>query len=354
MSSFHRLRVSDVHKTIRDAVVVTLEPEDPKVFDFIQGQYLTFRHTIDGTELRRNYSICAGKDDGTLQVGIKRVEGGAFSSFANDNLAIGDVLEAMPPQGKFFTEIEPNRAKTYIGFAGGSGITPVLSILKTVLAREPNSRFTLVYANRAPNTIMFREELEDIKNTYMGRFTLLHVLETGEPDIELLAGRVDAQKCHALFAHWIDVGAVDTAFICGPEPMMHSIAAALEAEGLSKDQIKYELFGAAQEGRVAIRKRRDNAQKNGAQASVIIDGTAHQIQVGTSQSVLEAALAQNLDAPYACQAGVCSTCKAKLLEGEAEMVTNHALEDYEVRAGFVLTCQCFAVSDYLVLDYDQH
>ena len=354
MPDFHRLRVTDLHKTIRDAVVVTLEPEEPAEFDFVQGQYLTFRHQINGTDLRRNYSICAGKDDGLLQVGIKRVEGGAFSSFANDELAVGDVLEAMPPQGKFHTEIEPNQTKTYIGFAGGSGITPVLSILKTVLAREPKSRFTLVYANRAPHTIMFREELEDLKNTYMGRLTLLHVLESGEPEIELLSGRVDAKKCKALFEHWVEVETVDTAFICGPEPMMRTIAAALEAEGMPKEQIKYELFGAAQPGRVAQQAPSMSAQSENATASIIIDGTAHQIEIGASQSVLQAALAHDLDAPYACQAGVCSTCKAKLVEGEAEMVTNHALEDYEVRAGFVLTCQCFAISDHLVLDYDQH
>ncbi len=355
MSQFHPLTVTDVRKTIRDAVVVTLKPETPEAFAFTQGQYLTFRHDFDGTELRRNYSICAGLDDGVLQVGIKRVDGGAFSTFANDDLRPGDRLEAMPPMGNFFTPIEPDKAKHYLGFAGGSGITPVLSILKTVLAREPDSQFTLVYANRAPNTIMFREELEDLKNRHMGRLTILHVLESGDQDIDLFSGRVDAEKCTALFKHWVDIANVDTAFICGPEPMMLAIAGALKEHGLSEDQIKFELFGASQQGRLAQAKRAEAAKgQPGTDTTVIIDGTAHQFVLPKDQPVLQGGLDNDLDVPFACRAGVCSTCKAKVLEGEAEMITNHALEDYEVRAGFVLTCQCYALSDKLVLDYDQH
>lgn len=354
MAQFHPLTVTDVRKTIRDAVVVTLKPENPDAFDFVQGQYLTFRREFDGTEIRRNYSICTGLDDGTLQVGIKRVDGGAFSTFANENLKPGDVLEAMPPMGNFHTELEPNKAKSYLGFAGGSGITPVLSILKTVLTREPLSQFTLVYANRAPNTIMFREELEDLKNRYMGRLTILHVLESGDQDIDLFSGRVDDEKCGALFKHWIDIANVDTAFICGPEPMMLAIAASLKDHGLSEDQIKFELFGASQQGRLALQKRASERESKGTETTVIIDGTAHQFTLPKSDPVLQGALDNNLDAPYACRAGVCSTCKAKVIEGEAEMVTNHALEDYEVRAGFVLTCQCFPLTDKIVLDYDQH
>ena len=354
MAQFHPLTVTDVRKTIRDAVVVTLRPENPDAFAFVQGQYLTFRRDFDGTEIRRNYSICTGLDDGLLQVGIKRVDGGAFSTFANDNLQPGDVLEAMPPMGNFHTKIEPNKAKSYLGFAGGSGITPVLSILKTVLTREPHSQFTLVYANRAPNTIMFREELEDLKNRYMGRLTILHVLESGDQDIDLFSGRVDAEKCTALFRHWVDIANVDTAFICGPEPMMLAIAASLKEHGLTEDQIKFELFGASQQGRLAVQKRAAESGAAGTETTVIIDGTAHQFTLPKEDPVLQGALDNNLDAPYACRAGVCSTCKAKVIEGEAEMVTNHALEDYEVRAGFVLTCQCYPLTDKIVLDYDQH
>lgn len=241
MSQFHPVTVTDIHHTIRDAVVLTLEPENPDAFAFTQGQYLTFKQDFDGTELRRNYSICTGLDDGKLQVGIKRVDGGAFSTFANTQLKVGDTLHVMPPQGKFHTAIEPEKAKNYLGFAGGSGITPVLSILKTVLKREPKSTFTLVYANRAVNTIMFREELEDIKNHFMGRLTVIHMLESGQ-DIDLFTGRVDQEKCEALFKHWIDIAGIDTAFICGPEPMMLAIAESLKSHGLTDAQIKYELF----------------------------------------------------------------------------------------------------------------
>lgn len=354
MSSFHPLEVTDIHHTIRDAVVLTLRPEDPQAFAFRQGQYLTFSKDFDGTEVRRNYSICAGLDDGELKVGIKRVDGGAFSTYANTELKVGDVLYAMPPQGKFFTEIEPDRARDYIGFAGGSGITPILSILKTVLKREPQSTFTLVYANRAVNTIMFREELEDLKNRYMGRLTIIHMLESGQ-DIDLFTGRVDAEKCALLFKLWIDPSKLDTAFICGPEPMMLAIAEALKAHGMDPDQIKFELFGESQQGRLAKRemeKRSESAA--GTEVTVIIEGARRSFTMSRGQSVLEAALENSLDAPFACKAGVCSTCMGKVLEGEVEMLSNHALEDYEVERGYVLTCQSYPVSDKLTIDYDTH
>ena len=350
---FHDLLVTDVRKTIRDAVVVSLKPANGTAFDFIQGQYLTFRKDFDGTEIRRSYSICAGKDDGVLQVGIKRVDGGAFSTWANDALKPGMTLQAMPPMGNFHAPITPETGKAYLGFAGGSGITPVLSILKTVLAREPHSTFTLVYANRGVNTIMFREDLEDLKNTYMGRFNVLHILESDAQDIDLFQGRVDEDKCARLFETWIDIQNVDTAFICGPEPMMLSIASALKAHGLGDDQIKFELFASAQSGRLDRTHRSDAGKAAPAvSASVIIDGVSRSFDMDRDTSVLNAALENALDAPYACTAGVCSTCKCKVLDGEVEMVANHALEDYEVRAGYVLSCQSFPVSDTLVVTYD--
>lgn len=355
MARFHPLSVTDVTKTIRDAVVVTLKPVNGGDFDFIQGQYLTFRHEFDGTEVRRSYSICAGKDDGVLQVGIKKVDGGAFSTWANDTLKPGMTLEAMEPMGSFHTAINPQHPKSYLGFAGGSGITPVLSIMKTVLAREPGSTFTLVYANRGVNTIMFREELEDLKNLYMGRLTVIHVLESDAQDIDLFTGRVDAEKCKALFEHWIDIDSVDTSFICGPEPMMLGIAAALREHGLTDDQIKFELFASAQPGRL---KRKASSTASGAaakstEATIMMDGSARNFTMDKDQSILDAALENALDAPYACKAGVCSTCKCKVLEGEVEMVANHALEDYEVAQGYVLSCQSFPVTDRVVVDYDQ-
>ncbi len=353
MARFHPLKVTDVRKTIRDAVVVSLEA--PEGFDFTQGQYLTFRREFDGQELRRSYSICAGLDDGILQVGIKRVEGGAFSTWANEALQAGDTLEAMPPMGSFHTGLDASEARHYLGFAGGSGITPVLSILRTVLAREPKSRFTLVYANRAVNTIMFRDELEDLKNNYMGRMNVIHVLESDAQEIDLFAGRVDEEKCARLFKTWIDIETVDTAFICGPEPMMLGIAKALRDHGLDDAQIKFELFASAQPGRAKMRAVSDAATNADAltEATVIMDGTSHSFRMPKDTSLLDAALENALDAPYACKAGVCSTCRARVTEGEVEMQTNHALEDYEVAAGYVLTCQCYPLSDKVVYDYDQ-
>ena len=354
MSQFHPLLVTDIHHTIRDAVVLTLKPENPEAFAFTQGQYLTFKQDFDGTELRRNYSICAGLDDGELKVGIKRVDGGAFSTYANTELNVGDTLHAMPPQGKFFTAIEPDVAKNYLGFAGGSGITPVLSILKTVLKREPNSTFTLVYANRAVNTIMFREELEDLKNHYMGRLTIIHILESGQ-DLELFEGRIDQAKCDALFKHWIQIDNIDTAFICGPEPMMLAIAEALKTNGLSEEQIKFELFSESQQGRLAKQEMAKRSEgQSGTEITVIIDGARRSFTMQKGQSVLEAALENGQEAPFSCKAGVCSTCMGKVLEGEVEMISNHALEDYEVERGYVLTCQSYPLSDTLTIDYDTH
>jgi len=356
MARFHPLTVTDVQKTIRDAVVVTLEPDDPEAFRFTQGQYLTFRRDFDGEELRRSYSICTAPGDGALKVGIKRVEGGAFSTWANEALKPGDRLEAMAPMGNFHLPVEPAAARHYLGFAGGSGITPVLSILRTVLAREPKSRFTLVYANRAVNTIMFREELEDLKNTHLGRLNVIHVLESGGEEIDLFTGRVDAEKCAQLFRLWIDVGTADAAFICGPEPMMLAISQALRDHGMADARIKFELFASAQPGRA----RREAApagaarQGNSAAATVRIDGAAHSFTMPKDGvSLLDAALENDIDAPFACKAGVCSTCRAKVIEGEVEMAANHALEDYEVARGYVLTCQCYPLTDTVVVDYDQ-
>lgn len=352
MTRFLPLTVTHIHRTIRDAVVLTLAPDDPEAFQFVQGQYLTFRHDFDGVELRRNYSICSGLDD-PLQVGIKRVEGGAFSTFANTDLSVGDRLEAMPPMGRFHTQLD-GTDKHYLAFAGGSGVTPILSILRTVLARASGSRFTLIYANRAVHTIMFREELEALKNMYMERLTLIHVLETGQ-DIDLFSGRVDAGKCAALFASWIDIAGVDQALICGPQPMMLAISSALQDHGLGKDQIRMELFGASQQGKLARQPRSGGTNTTAnIRLSVTLDGTTHNLDMSPGQSVLDAALAADLDTPYACRAGVCSTCKARVTDGAVEMLSNHALEDYEVKAGYVLTCQSHPTTDHLKIDYDLH
>jgi ring-1,2-phenylacetyl-CoA epoxidase subunit PaaE len=358
MARFHPLTVTEVRRETRDAVVLTLRPadEDAERFRFVQGQYLTFRRRFDGEELRRSYSICAGLDEGALRVGIKRVDGGAFSTWVNENLAPGDVLEAMPPMGAFHVPLDPRAERHYAAFAAGSGITPVLSLVKTGLAREPRSRFTLVYANRQISSIMFREELEDLKNLHLGRLSVIHILRAEAQEMDLFTGRIDAEKMKRLFHVWIDPSDIDVAFICGPEPLMLTVARSLREHGLKDEQIKFELFASSQPGR-ATRRPASRARTDGgdtAEASVTLDGTTRVFRMPKDgQSLLDAAIANDLDAPYACKAGVCSTCRAKVLEGEVEMAANHALEDYEVRAGYVLTCQCHPLSDRVVVSYDQ-
>lgn len=356
MATFHKLTVTDIRRTIRDAVELTLKPDAASTpsFAFTEGQYLTFRREFDGEELRRSYSICAAADEGVLQVGIKRVDGGAFSTWANSELAVGDIVEAMPPMGNFHASCEAGNPY-YLAFAGGSGITPLLSIIKTGLRADSSSRFTLVYANRGVNSIMFRDELEDIKNSYMTRFNMIHVLEDESQDIDLFRGRIDGKKCGKLFESLININAVDMAYICGPEPMMLAIRDALEHHGLSKAQIRIELFASGQPGRARTRAKSINSgrEEQGIPGTVTIGGQTRELVVAPNTTLLEAALAHNIDAPYACKAGVCSTCKAKVLQGEVEMLSNNALEDYEVDAGFVLTCQCLVLSDSVVWDYDQ-
>ncbi len=353
MVQFHDLKVTEIQKTTRDAVVVSLQPVNDVDFSFVQGQYLTFKKDFEGQEVRRSYSICTGKDDGNLQVGIKKVSGGAFSTWANTALQVGDVVEAMAPMGRFYAPSEAE-APHYLGFAGGSGITPVLSILRTALEREPLARFTLVYANRNPNTIMFREELEDLKNQYLGRFNLIHVLEDESQEIDLFRGRVDQEKCAALFKVWIDIATVDMAFICGPEPMMLAISEALKNHGLAKEQIRFELFASGQPGRLPKPVADTENMENGIAGRATVGGETRSLVIAEQTSLLDAALENNLDAPFACKAGVCSTCKCKVIEGEVEMVANHALEDYEVEAGYVLSCQAYPVSaKKVVWDYDE-
>ncbi|TNJ47700.1 2Fe-2S iron-sulfur cluster-binding protein [Phaeobacter sp. B1627] len=356
MARFHALEVTDIRKTIRDAVVVTLRPANDAApeFDFVQGQYLTFRRQFDGCELRRSYSICAGRDEGLLQVGIKRVDGGTFSTWANSDLRVGDRIDAMPPQGRFHTRLDAEAQRHYLGFAGGSGITPVLSILKTTLAFEPRSRFTLAYANRSVNSIMFRQEIEDLKNRYMDRLSVVHILETDTQEVDLFTGRITQDKCTELFARWIPVKTVDRLFVCGPEPMMRGIVAAAKTAGLEDDQIKYELFASDQPGRAHHRAAAPtHASTAPVTAAITLDGATRTVTFDRNTTLLEAALANDLDAPFACQAGVCSTCRCRVIEGEVEMAANHALEDDEVAKGYVLSCQSVPLTDRLVVDYDQ-
>lgn len=358
MPQFYPLRVTELRRDTRDSVVVTLEPPEEAAdnFAFVQGQYLTFRREFHGEELRRSYSICSGINDGKLRVGIKRVEDGWFSSWANEELQVGDMLESMMPTGNFHTELAPESQRRYLGVAGGSGITPLISIIKTVLEEEPHADFTLVYGNRSANAIMFREELEDLKNRYMERLNIVHVLET-EADIDLFSGQLTREKCDELFERWVNVETIDYAFVCGPKPMMAAVAEALKVRGVEESKIKFELFVSVRRGkttkRVAAKGERASSSST-CDTTIILEGVKRRIEMPREgQSVLEAAHAANLEAPFSCKAGVCSTCRAKVIEGEVEMSANYALEDYEVERGYVLTCQSYPLTDKLVIDYDQ-
>lgn len=358
MATFYPLTVADVRRETRDAVVLTLRPADEhkEAFRFKPGQYLTFRAQLDGEEVRRSYSICSAVQDPELRVGIKKVQDGQFSTWASDELKPGQTLEAMPPMGNFYVALEPTNRKHYVGFAGGSGITPVLGILKTTLLTEPGSRFTLFYGNEASSTIMFREELEDLKNEFMGRFNLVHILNREQQDVELFNGLITKEKCEQLFKHWLDLKTVDTAFICGPQVMMLQIAEALQAHGLDKRQIKFELF-ATPGGVKRERKPRAEAattRRDICEATVIIDGRARTFSMEKkTDSILDAGMKEGMELPYACKGGVCSTCRAMVLEGEVDMDANFALEEYEIARGYTLTCQAYPATDTVVVDFDK-
>lgn len=358
MITFYPLTVTSVQRETRNAVVLGLAVPDEfqEQFRFKPGQYLTFRRVIDGEEVRRSYSICSSVQEDGLRVGIKKVDDGLFSSWANERLEPGEQLEAMVPAGSFHVPLDAGNHRHYAAFACGSGITPILGIVKTTLQTEPHSRFTLFYGNRASSTIMFREELEDLKNEYLGRFNMVHILSREQQDIELFNGHIDGEKCSQLFSHWLDVGTVDVAFICGPQEMMLETSEALQSHGLDKSRIKFELFATdvGRQGRRREKKAPSPSKAPDCQATVVMDGRAQSIGMEKNkQSVLEAGLEKGLELPYACKAGVCSTCRAMLTEGEVDMDVNFALEDYEVDRGYILTCQSYPVSDKIVVDFDQ-
>lgn len=358
MSRFYPLRVVEVRRETRESVVLSLAvpASHREAFRFTQGQYLTLRATIGGTEVRRSYSICAAVQDEHLRVGIKQVPGGLFSTWANQTLRPGATLEALPPLGNFYVPLEAASRRHYLGVAAGSGITPLFGILKTTLLGEPHSSFTLVYGNRASSSIMFREELEDLKNRFLGRFNLIHVLSREQQDIELFNGRIDRAKCAALFRYWVDPATIDSAFICGPQAMMVEVSAALQAHGLAKSRIKFELFASQSlPGPRRLQTTPATGQdSHRCRATIILDGRARQLELDkNATSLLDAALEEGLELPYACKGGVCSTCRALLVEGEVDMDANFALEDYEIARGYILACQSYPVTDRIVVDFDR-
>jgi ring-1,2-phenylacetyl-CoA epoxidase subunit PaaE len=352
MNHFHPLAIKHVRNDTRDAIVVTFEvpPELREPFRFTQGQFLTLEAEIGGEPVRRSYSICSGVADDSLRVAIKRVPGGAFSSWAHDGLKAGATLRVAPPDGRFHVPLAAENAHHYLAFAAGSGITPVLSIIATTLAHEPASHFTLVYGNRASSSVMFREELLQLKDRYLDRLALIFVMSREQQDIELLNGRIDQAKCERLFERWIDVTSVETAFICGPEEMARGVAAALEAAGVDAGRVKLEYFGAAA---TALRSVSDTARDERTLVALVLDGVRHDFDMPRGgEPILDAALRHGIDVAYSCRSGVCGTCRATLTSGEVDIDVNYALEDYEIARGAILMCQSYPVTGEIAVDAD--
>ncbi|MDP4301293.1 2Fe-2S iron-sulfur cluster-binding protein [Leptothrix discophora] len=385
---FHPLQVRAIEPDTAEAVIVTFAVPTGlrEAFGFTQGQYLTLRHTVDGQDLRRSYSICAGVDDGELRVGVRKVRGGVFSNWINSALKVGDTLQVMAPQGRFFVPIEPGARRHHLGIAGGSGITPILSILKTVLAREPHSRFTLIYGNRTLQSTMFKEALEDLKNRYLTRLALHHVFSDEQTDVTdgphaaaqlppegahgglgaarrpppINAGLMNRDKLGEFLATLVPAASIDHAYVCGPFQMNDEAEAALLAAGVDESRIHIERFGisqpaagsaATQVGAVIHEPQPGDAEQ--ARVTLIRDGLSREILFRRDQpSILDAASAAGMELPFSCTSGVCGTCRAKVMEGEVRMERNFALDKAEVAAGHVLCCQAHPLTERVVLSFD--
>ncbi|WP_077003342.1 1,2-phenylacetyl-CoA epoxidase subunit PaaE [Variovorax sp. KK3] len=359
---FHPLRVRSIEPDTAEAVIVSFDvPEDLRgVFGFTQGQYLTLRKEIEGQDLRRSYSICAGVDDGELRVGVRKVQQGVFSNWINSSLQPGDTLHVMAPQGRFFVPLDREARRHHVGIAGGSGITPILSIMKTVLAREPNSRFTLIYGNRALKSTMFKEEIEDLKNRYMTRLVLQHVFSDDHTDVPIHAGLMNREKIGEFLQGLVPAGSIDHVYVCGPFQMNDEAEAALLAAGVPEERIHIERFGLAQTpaggaanvGAVVHEPQPGDAET--ARITIVRDGISREIPFTKGQpSILDAASSAGLEVPYSCTSGVCGTCRAKLLEGEVRMERNFALDKNEVAGGFILTCQAHPLTERVLLSFDE-
>jgi ring-1,2-phenylacetyl-CoA epoxidase subunit PaaE len=356
---FHQLTIADIRKETPDCVSIAFEvPADLKNdYLFKHGQNLTLRTIINEEEVRRSYSICSCPADNELRVAIKKAPFGKFSVWANNMLKKGDIVEVMPPTGMFYTELNPAHKKKYLAIAAGSGITPVISIIKTTLLTEPNSSFTLVYGNQHRNSIIFKDQLEALKNKYMERLAVHFLLSREQTDAAIYSGRINEEKLSLLSEKLIDMRGMDDIFICGPEQMIFTVMNWLQEYGIDKKRIHFELFttpGQKPEGgsRKAEAGKEESAV-NKSKVTVKLDGIAFDFDLPyDGETVLEAALQQGADLPFSCKGGVCSTCKAKLIEGVVDMDTNYALEQEEVEAGFILTCQSHPHSERIVIDFD--
>ncbi|MCB9250921.1 MAG: phenylacetate-CoA oxygenase/reductase subunit PaaK [Flavobacteriales bacterium] len=352
---FYPLKVKEVRRETPECVSVSFEiPEELKeTFKFTQGQYITIRKDFNGEEVRRSYSLCTSPYENDFRVAVKQMYDGVFSSFANKELKAGEILEVMPPLGKFFTHLHSDQKKNYIGFAAGSGITPIMSLIKTVMVEEPNSNFTLFYGNKNTESIIFREQLEALKNQYMGRLSLFFIMSREGKSIPLLSGHIDGEKCNEFAKSVFEPKDVDEAFICGPESMLISVKEALMGLGLDEKNIHFELFLSS-----GIAKKKHDEQPLEAdvlsEVKVIIDGDEYDFALQTTDiNILDAALKTGANLPFACKGGVCCTCRAKLLEGKVDMEVNYSLEPEELEEGYILTCQSHPLTKKVVVSYDE-
>lgn len=357
---FHALTVSDIRRETKDCVSVAFAiPQDLEtVYKFQQGQYLTLRTTIAGEDVRRSYSICSGIADGELRVAIKQVEKGVFSTWAVSNLKVGDTLDVMTPMGTFTSALDASQKKHYMLVAAGSGITPVLSIARSVLMTEPKSEVTLIYGNRHFQTIIFRDLLEDMKDRFLGRFRVFHVLSQEPNDVDLFSGRIDEEKLRGFCKTLINVKSINEVFVCGPEPMIRAVKDYMVAEGVPADNVHFELFVSPTQVQYkpheAEAKPKVDSSKKCA-VTVMFDGQESRFFMPMDGTrILDAAQQSGMDIPFSCKGGMCCTCRAHLSDGKADMVVNYALEPGEVEAGYVLTCQAVPLTESVTVDFDRH
>lgn len=348
--TFYPLQVKDIRQETSDCVSVAFEipPQYLDIFAFNQGQYLTLRTHIEGEEVRRSYSICTAPDDNDLRVAIKQVENGKFSTFANHDLKKGNTLEAMPPMGHFYTPLSTDTAKSSIFFAAGSGITPVISNIKAILKAEPQSQCTLLYGNQRVSSIIFKEEIENLKNKYMGRFQVFNILSRESTESDLLHGRLDKAKITRFVEKIPFILRGDDFFACGPVEMIEAVREVLTTHGIDEKKIHFELFNAPPPS------PRGEAVRNAVESRAFIklDGLTIEVPIEKGQNILDAAQLAGADMPYACKGGVCCTCRAKLVEGEIEMQVNYSLTKQEVAQGFILTCQAVPKTAKVFVDFD--
>lgn len=349
---FYPLTISDLEKTTDECTIVTLDVRKDlqDQFKFTQGQYLTFKANINGEELRRSYSLCSSPLDSQWKIGVKKIQDGRFSTFVNDKLNVGDTLEVAAPAGKFFVPIDANQKRSFVAFAAGSGITPMVSIIKTHLMEEPSSTFKLFYVNRTVASIILKEELEALKNQYMERFEVFYILDEEQRNVALLSGRLDEHKLKDIFYGLCDVNDIDEVFICGPQQMIFGIRDFLVDAGLEEKKVHFELFGTP-----AVVRKKVEPEFRGKTADITIHEGGKTLDFKSPQgegTILDEAFKHGADLPYACKGGVCSTCKAKLEEGDVDMLVNYALEDDEVKEGLILTCQAVPTSDKVVVNFD--